>query len=186
MRASGSLGNPPKLGSLGLLSLALVPIYHWQQWKVTTRTRKLFHVAVLAVYTSGLAFSPLLLAIASIGATLAMVGLEMVRVSRVIPDISSILTASLQPFLDSKEGGSLILTHIYLLVGVSWPLWLALASCEGEVAEKDQRILLDLGARLDGSVGCERFERREVRRHILADCCMRTSAGLHRADSRGG
>lgn len=110
---------------LGLLSLAVVPIYHWQRWKVTTRTRKLFHVAVLAVYTSGLAFSPLLLAIASIGATLAMVGLEVVRVSRVIPDISSILTTSLQPFLDSKEGGSLILTHIYLLVGVSWPLWLA-------------------------------------------------------------
>jgi len=110
---------------LGLLSLAVVPIYHWQQWNVTTRTRKLFHLAVLAVYTTGLAFSPLLLALASIGATLAMLGLEIIRVSRVIPDISSILTTSLKPFLDSKEGGSLILTHIYLLVGASWPLWLA-------------------------------------------------------------
>ena len=110
---------------LGLLSLAVIPIYHWQQWNVTTRTRKLFHVAVLAVYTSGLAFSPLLLALASIGATLALVGLEMIRVSRVVPDVSTILTTSLQPFLDSKEGGNLILTHIYLLVGASWPLWLA-------------------------------------------------------------
>ena len=110
---------------LGLLSLAVVPIYHWQQWRVTTRTRKLFHVAVLAVYTSGLAFSPLLLALASIGATLALISLEIIRVSRVIPDISTILTTSLQPFLDSKEGGNLILTHIYLLVGASWPLWLA-------------------------------------------------------------
>ena len=44
----------------------------------------------------------------------------------------------------------------------------------------------DLGARLEGGVGCERFEGGEVRRHVLADSCVRTSAGLHRADSRGG
>jgi len=110
---------------LGLASLAVVPLYHWKNWKVTTRTRKIFHLAVLAVYTSGLAFSPLLLALASVGAALALVGLEIIRVSKVVPDITTILTNSLQPFLDSKEGGGLILTHIYLLIGASWPLWLA-------------------------------------------------------------
>ena len=90
---------------LGLASLALVPLYHWKNWKVTTRTRKIFHVAVLAVYTSGLAFSPLLLALASVGAALALIGLEIIRVSKVVPNVSTILTNSLQPFLDSKEGG---------------------------------------------------------------------------------
>lgn len=110
---------------LGLLSLAVVPLYNWQKWKVTTSTRKLFHVAILGVYTSGLAFSPLLLALASIGATLTLVGVEIIRVSRVIPDLSKILTTAFKPFLDSKDCGDLIVTPTYLLVGASWPLWLA-------------------------------------------------------------
>ena len=65
----------------------------------------------------------MLLYISSIAALVLMLAVEAVRWSKVFPPASEILTESLQPFLDSKDSGSLILTNIYLLVGVSWPLW---------------------------------------------------------------
>ena len=68
-------------------------------------------------------YSPVLLYISSIAALVFMVSIEAVRWSQAIPPVSYFLTEALQPFLDSKDGGSLILTNIYLLVGVSWPLW---------------------------------------------------------------
>merc|ERR1711909_247735 len=92
-------------------------------WSVNTRTRKLFHLSVVLVYVSGLLYCPMLLYISSIAAFVLMLAVEAVRCSKVFPPASDILTQSLQPFLDSKDSGSLILTNIYLLVGVSWPLW---------------------------------------------------------------
>ena len=42
-----------------------------------------------------------------------------------IPAMSRILTDKLTPFLDIKDSGKLILTNIYLLVGMSLPLWIS-------------------------------------------------------------
>jgi len=105
------------------LSVAVVVLYHKKGWSVNTRTRKLFHLSVVLVYVSGLLYCPMLLYISSIAAFVLMLAVEAVRCSKVFPPASDILTQSLQPFLDSKDSGSLILTNIYLLVGVSWPLW---------------------------------------------------------------
>jgi len=109
---------------LGVASLSVVAVWPSRGWQVTTRTRKVFHLAVVLVYSSGLAAAPTLLTLASALATLAMVALEVVRVSQLLPSLSASLTSSLAPFLDSKDGGKLILTHLYLLVGVSLPIWL--------------------------------------------------------------
>ena len=111
----------------GLVGAAvwLVQLYTSRGWQVTTRTRKLFHLLVVTVYTSGLLVYPLLLLLASWTALAAMLALETVRVSRVFPALSDLLTHRLTPFLDEKDRGPLILTNIYLLVGVSWPLWLS-------------------------------------------------------------
>ena len=109
---------------LGLASVAVVPLYRLLAWRVTTATRKIFHLSVLLVFTSGLALCPLLLSLASVLAVLGLTSLELLRVSRILPALSSSLTHHLAPFLDSKDPGPLILTPLYLLVGVSWPLWL--------------------------------------------------------------
>jgi len=108
---------------LVVLSVSVVALYIQQGWTVNTKTRKLFHLAVVLVYASGLVYSPVLLFISSIAALILMVFIEAVRWSQAIPQVSYFLTEALQPFLDSKDSGSLILTNIYLLVGVSWPLW---------------------------------------------------------------
>jgi len=105
------------------LSVAVVVLYHSKGWTVNTRTRKLFHLSVVLVYVSGLLCCPMLLYIASIAALVLMVMVEALRWSQIFPPASNFLTKSLTPFLDSKDCGSLILTNIYLLVGVSWPLW---------------------------------------------------------------
>jgi len=108
---------------LVVLAVGVVALYNRQGWPVNTKTRKIFHLAVVLVYVSGLLYSPHLLYISSIAALVLMISIEALRWSEVFPPISSFLTEILQPFLDSKDGGSLILTNIYLLVGVSWPLW---------------------------------------------------------------
>lgn len=113
---------------LVVLSVSVVVLYHKQGWPVNTKTRKLFHLAVVLVYVSGLLYCPILLYLSSIAALVLMVSIEALRVSQVIPPVSYFLTEALQPFLDSKDCGSLILTNIYLLVGVSWPLWVYPAS----------------------------------------------------------
>ena len=42
-----------------------------------------------------------------------------------IPPLAAPLSAFLARFLDSRDGGTLVLTHLYLLLGCAVPLWLA-------------------------------------------------------------
>ena len=109
---------------LVLLSLAVVALYNHQGWWVTTRTRKIFHVAIVMVFLSGLTWCPLLLLLSTYGLLVVMLGLETLRVSELFPPVSRYLTERLRRFTDEKDGGALILTNIYLLVGMSLPLWL--------------------------------------------------------------
>jgi len=109
---------------LVLVSLAVVALYNSRRWQVNTKTRKIFHVTTVMVFLSGLALSPLLLLLSSYALLFVMLGLEALRVSRLFPPFSHFLTEKLRRFTDEKDGGALILTNIYLLVGVSLPLWL--------------------------------------------------------------
>lgn len=49
--------------------------------------------------------------------------LQVVRVEE-IPPLASIISQAFSPFLDEKDDGPLVLSHVYLLAGVSSPLWL--------------------------------------------------------------
>lgn len=109
--------------ALSLGAISVVAVYNANAWPVGTKTRKIFHLAVILVYIPGLALDPLLLYAASLGATGLMLVLESLRWSSVSPSIADILNNALAGFTDSKDSGSLILTHIYLLIGVSLPLW---------------------------------------------------------------
>lgn len=53
----------------------------------------------------------------------AMIMFEYIRFFRVWP-VGNYIDAFLAPFLDSKDCGSIILAHIYLLVGCALPVWL--------------------------------------------------------------
>ena len=55
--------------------------------------------------------------------------LEMIRINKISP-FSKLLTSFLEPFREEQDSGPMILTHIYLLFGLSLPLWLT-------VGEKD-------------------------------------------------
>jgi len=107
---------------LGALSVVVVIVYKRRQWPVSTLTRKIFHLSVILVYIPGMLYDPLLLYTASIAATVLFIFLELIRITSV-PGLSRILNDYLRHFTDDKDGGSLILTNIYLLVGVSLPLW---------------------------------------------------------------
>ncbi|XP_078681772.1 dolichol kinase-like [Branchiostoma floridae x Branchiostoma belcheri] len=89
----------------------------------STIVRKYFHVIAIAVFLPGLKRNPQLLYIASVAALGAFGLLEYMRMYRIQPWGESLHT-SLRVFVDEKDGGAAILTHIYLLLGCSLPLWL--------------------------------------------------------------
>ena len=113
---------------LVILSVGVVLVYNLRGWTVTTRTRKIFHVAIVLVYWSGLQHCHLLLLVSSYAALALMLGLEMLRVTDLFPLLTRELNKALTPFLDTKDSGQLILTNIYLLAGMSLPLWLDTAA----------------------------------------------------------
>ena len=109
---------------LAVASVLLVVLYKQRGWRVTTLTRKIFHLSVVLVYVPGLLYDPLLLYTASLAATALFLLLEMIRYTGV-PLLGPLLNNYLRHFTDDKDNsGCLILTNIYLLVGVSMPLWL--------------------------------------------------------------
>ena len=113
---------------LVILSVGVVLVYNLRGWTVTTRTRKIFHLAIVLVYWSGLQHCHLLLLVSSYAALALMLGLEMLRVTDLFPLLTRELNKALTPFLDTKDSGQLILTNIYLLAGMSLPLWLDTAA----------------------------------------------------------
>ena len=60
---------------------------------------------------------------------------QVVRVEK-IPPLAGLITQAFKPFLDEKDEGPLVLSHLYLLAGVSAPLWLTPCPLgEGKVGE---------------------------------------------------
>eukprot|EP00058_Branchiostoma_floridae_P005326 XP_002590814.1 hypothetical protein BRAFLDRAFT_90053 [Branchiostoma floridae] len=89
----------------------------------STIVRKYFHLIAIAVFLPGLMRNPQLLYIGSVAALGAFILLEYLRMYRIQPFGESLHT-SLRVFVDEKDRGVAILTHIYLLLGCSLPLWL--------------------------------------------------------------
>lgn len=90
---------------------------------ITTITRKYFHFLVVVVFTSGVMVNRSLLYLASIVGLSVMILLEHMRFAKIQP-VANVISAAFKTFQDKNDRGDLILTNIYLLVGVSLPLWL--------------------------------------------------------------
>ncbi|XP_065190570.1 dolichol kinase-like isoform X1 [Sycon ciliatum] len=83
-------------------------------------SRKKFHFLAVAVFLPGLVLDQEFMIFASGIAIMLFVILEYIRSLRVWP-IGTTLDQYLRPFVDSRDCGNAILTHIYLLVGFAVP-----------------------------------------------------------------
>lgn len=97
--------------------------------KASTSTRKIFHILAVLVYTPGLYYRCSFLYLSS-GVILGVFSfLEIIRLLSV-PPLGTQLQDGYVVFSDEKDTGLLALTPIYLLVGVSMPIWLHPAPCD--------------------------------------------------------
>ncbi|NXR12702.1 DOLK kinase, partial [Semnornis frantzii] len=96
--------------------------------QASTITRKYFHFIVVATYVPGLVFDRQLLHVAAALCLAVFIFLEYIRYFRIKP-FGQTLRQLLSLFLDERDSGPLILTHIYLLLGMSLPVWLFPRSC---------------------------------------------------------
>ncbi|NWR03439.1 DOLK kinase, partial [Paradoxornis webbianus] len=96
--------------------------------QASTITRKYFHFIVVATYVPGLIYDRQLLYVAAVLCLAVFIFLEYVRYFRIKP-FGQTLRHLLSLFLDERDSGPLILTHIYLLLGMSLPVWLFPRSC---------------------------------------------------------
>merc|ERR1719266_2010642 len=104
--------------------IAIIFVIKPRSENANTITRKYFHAMIVFVYTSGTLIDVNFLYLSSIVGLCAMILLEHMRYQNMEP-VSSYLNKIFQVFTDEKDQGDLILTHIYLLAGVSLPLWLS-------------------------------------------------------------
>ncbi|XP_064609300.1 dolichol kinase-like [Liolophura sinensis] len=123
-----SLKRTLLLSSWFLLSVtAAVIVCSPQLSPSSSVTRKWFHVLIVAVYVPGLLLDPSFLTLASVIALAVLVVLEAVRVL-CIPPLGCTVDSLFKAFCDDKDKGAVIVSHIYLLVGLSLPLWLTYSS----------------------------------------------------------
>ncbi|KAM9325300.1 dolichol kinase [Gastrophryne carolinensis] len=101
--------------------------------QASTIMRKYFHFLAVATYIPGLIYDRQLLFVAAVVCLVAFVLLEYARYFRIKP-LGQTLRTLLTLFLDERDSGPLILTHIYLLLGMSLPIWLFPRLCAASLS----------------------------------------------------
>eukprot|EP00163_Fabomonas_tropica_P018079 TRINITY_DN3209_c0_g3_i1.p1 TRINITY_DN3209_c0_g3~~TRINITY_DN3209_c0_g3_i1.p1 ORF type:complete len:123 (+),score=13.79 TRINITY_DN3209_c0_g3_i1:36-404(+) len=83
--------------------------------------RKLYHLVMVALLTPGMFYlSPFLSLSLSIALALVLV-VECIRALRVWP-LGSLVHQVIACQIDDRDGGTLVLTHLYLILGCSLPV----------------------------------------------------------------
>nr|XP_014718990.2 dolichol kinase [Equus asinus] len=117
-----------------------------------TIARKYFHFIVVATYIPGIVFDRSLLYVAATVCLAVFLFLEYVRYFRIKP-LGHTLRSLLSLFLDERDSGPLILTHIYLLLGMSLPIWLVPRPCTQKGSLGGARALVPYAGVLAVGVG---------------------------------
>ncbi|XP_049629998.1 dolichol kinase [Suncus etruscus] len=117
-----------------------------------TIIRKYFHFIVVATYIPGIIFDRPLLYVAATMCLAVFIFLEYVRYFRIKP-LGHPLRSLLSLFLDERDSGPLILTHIYLLLGMSLPVWLIPRPCTQKDNLAGMRALMPYAGVLAVGVG---------------------------------
>ncbi|XP_069842299.1 dolichol kinase [Dendropsophus ebraccatus] len=101
--------------------------------QASTVTRKYFHFLAVATSIPGLIYDMQLLFVASVACFAVFTLLEYIRYFRIRP-LGQTLRNLLTLFLDERDSGPLILTHLYLLLGMSLPVWLFPRLCSSSLS----------------------------------------------------
>ena len=93
-----------------------------------TCARKLFHAVALAMFVPATALHVDLMALAFAVALNVFVWVEALRVCNLLP-FRKIVSEFLGRYVDSRDQGPVILTHMYLLLGCAIPVWCHVTMC---------------------------------------------------------
>jgi dolichol kinase len=86
--------------------------------------RKFFHLMALLVFVPPLVRGSGFLRLAICGAVFVFLAVESLRITR-FPVVGSTIEAYVSGFIDDRDSGGLILTHLFLLLGLGLPVVLA-------------------------------------------------------------
>lgn len=114
-----------KIWSACLVTCCLFAFLFARYSKTSANTviRKVYHVAIVIIFLTGAKYDLILLYFTSCAALLIFVLLENMRINR-LPPLGKAIDRVFKQFIDEKDSGLLTLTHIYLLVGFSLPIWI--------------------------------------------------------------
>ncbi|KAH0787128.1 dolichol kinase-like [Histomonas meleagridis] len=97
--------------------------------------RKFFHLMALLVFVPPVLINPSFLKLCISGAIFVFLFIESLRVTK-FPFISSIINNYVADFIDERDGGELVLTHLFLLLGLGLPVLLADIDSPGSIRVK--------------------------------------------------
>mmetsp|Transcript_16323 Transcript_16323/g.28179 ORF Transcript_16323/g.28179 Transcript_16323/m.28179 type:complete len:571 (-) Transcript_16323:2328-4040(-) len=110
----------------GVALLVGLPIIHYiaanTTWPLII-TRKLYHLLALILFGPAFILTPDFLGLSFAIACALLLVVEYIRICRV-PPFGDWIHFYLRSYTDSRDEGTTILTHIYLLLGCAVPLWL--------------------------------------------------------------
>ncbi|CAF3907984.1 unnamed protein product [Rotaria sp. Silwood2] len=89
-----------------------------------TIIRKYFHFLAIIVYTSGILFDTNLLIMCSVAFIVLLLLLECMKIRNIAP-LGNLIRNAWNMYEDEKDTGSMMVSHLFLIIGLSYPVWLA-------------------------------------------------------------
>ncbi|RDA90340.1 hypothetical protein CP533_6012 [Ophiocordyceps camponoti-saundersi (nom. inval.)] len=113
---------------LTILVVGLLIVFRLKEtYEVDTR-RKVFHFMMVAMFLPGTYVDPAFAALALALVLAIFLILDLLRASQ-LPPLSKPIASFLAPYVDGRDfRGSVVVSHMFLLIGCAIPLWLALAT----------------------------------------------------------
>ncbi|KAF4582137.1 phosphatidate cytidylyltransferase [Ophiocordyceps camponoti-floridani] len=113
---------------LAILIVGLMVVLRLKDtYEVDTR-RKVFHFMMVGMFLPATYVDPAFAALALALMLALFLMLDLVRASQ-LPPLSKPIASFLAPYVDGRDfRGSVVVSHIFLLIGCAIPLWLALAT----------------------------------------------------------
>ncbi|KAL9605151.1 MAG: hypothetical protein Q9219_000085 [cf. Caloplaca sp. 3 TL-2023] len=110
------------------IGLGLMVVFQLRSFADVDTRRKVFHGMMVVMFLPTTFVDPGFVALALILVLAIFLLLDLFRASQ-LPPLSRPLTNFLAPYVDGRDHrGPVIVSHIFLLIGCSIPLWLSLAS----------------------------------------------------------
>lgn len=112
------------------IGLGLAVVFRLSAYADVDTRRKVFHGMMVVMFLPTIFVDPTFVALALTLVLAIFLLLDLFRASQV-PPLSRPLTYFLAPYVDGRDHrGPVIVSHMFLLIGCSIPLWLSLASVE--------------------------------------------------------